>query len=42
MEDIHPAWMYDALKWNYQFLEALHMMMHCHCKLYGNIFHAFY
>ena len=23
-----------ALKRNYQFLEALHMIMYCHCKLY--------
>ena len=32
----------DGLKRNYQFLEALHMMMYCYCKLYENTFHAFY
>ena len=32
----------DALKRNYQFVEALRMMMQCHCKLYEDIFHAFY
>ena len=31
----------DALKRNHQFLEALHMMMYCHCKLYKDNFHAF-
>ena len=32
----------DALKRNYQFLEALHMMMYFHGKPYEDTVHAFY